>query len=449
MPIVYVHFASLPKKNRRSQDIEKKKKKKSIQEKMHLIVLLHGIDSPLGSANDLAHIESTINEIRWQGEQVHTLRSQCNVGETHKGILRCGRRLAHEIANYLSHHHHQKTNQRKERKEEDDSNLIVVDISFVAHSLGGLIARACIGWLHAHNLFACQKFSNSSSAAGEKERMKFGAWKFRPICYVSVATPHLGVRRVGFIWHAAKQFLQFYWFGRTIFELLLLDADTDVAVQNAVRRLGARHARERELLDAVRGHRRLPLLFVMSEPGTPFFDGLALFERRTLVAAVKFDMQVPYPSCALVEHNRYYVDDPKRQLDGSVAVQGFEAPLAEYLEKRALIDRRISASSEAMPSSSSSSSSSRVDALNDNAWQLSSDWPFHEMLYHPAMMRNLSTLAWRRIDVALDSLFSHDLLVAKPSLPFYSTERGKRICSLVANIVLYDHRQHSRIQSKL
>ena len=112
----------------------------------HLFVLVHGYQ---GSANDLRTIKSCIT-LNYPNHKF--LCSNKNLNETKEDILEMGKTLATEVKNFI-----------KEEIYHDS----LTKISFIGHSLGGLIIRAALPWL--------QEF-----------KPKFHL-------YMSLSSPHLGL----------------------------------------------------------------------------------------------------------------------------------------------------------------------------------------------------------------------------------------------------------------
>ena len=116
-----------------------------------------------------------------------------------------------------------------------------IKISFIGHSLGGLIIRNCIGKLEKNNFFD----------------------KIKPNLYVSIATPHLGVYSISNIkWYLAK-----YAIGQTGKELLMEDSEN--------------------------------IFMEMSKPNTPYIDGLNKFNKKILYGNIEGDNTVSFESSCI------------------------------------------------------------------------------------------------------------------------------------------------------
>lgn len=118
----------------------------------HLLVLVHGI---MSSPSDWTYAETELK--RQLGRNFLIYASSSNsFTKTFSGIDGAGRRLAEEVLNVV-----EKIESLKK-------------ISFLAHSLGGLFTRYAISVLYS---------SDTGKLAG-----------LEPINFITLATPHLGVR---------------------------------------------------------------------------------------------------------------------------------------------------------------------------------------------------------------------------------------------------------------
>jgi hypothetical protein len=112
---------------------------------LHLIILVHGFE---GNSNDMRVIK---NEIALINPSIVFLSSQTNQDDTGNDLFQMGNKLAIEVESYI--------------KEWNDG-LIFKKISFIGHSIGGVIIRSALPHL-------------------EKFKDKF--WM-----YISLSSPHLG-----------------------------------------------------------------------------------------------------------------------------------------------------------------------------------------------------------------------------------------------------------------
>ncbi|GFY80670.1 alpha/beta-Hydrolases superfamily protein [Actinidia rufa] len=147
----------------------------------HLVIMVNGI---VGSAADWRYAAEQF--VKKLPDKVIVHRSECNYSKlTFDGVDRMGERLAGEVLDVVK------------RWPE------VRKISFVAHSLGGLVARYAIGRLY--ELFPKMETTGLSGNCSSREHLNkltqhpekhFGARiaGLEPMNFVTFATPHLGSR---------------------------------------------------------------------------------------------------------------------------------------------------------------------------------------------------------------------------------------------------------------
>ncbi|KAK6159133.1 hypothetical protein DH2020_006447 [Rehmannia glutinosa] len=143
----------------------------------HLVIMVNGI---IGSFHSAFSISSAA-DWRYAAEQfvknlpdkVIVHRSECNPSRlTSDGVDKMGERLAEEVIDVIRHWHG------------------VHKISFVAHSLGGLVARYAIGRLY--KLPAKMGYSGLLPGYCSNGEPNIGG--LEPMNFVTFATPHLGSR---------------------------------------------------------------------------------------------------------------------------------------------------------------------------------------------------------------------------------------------------------------
>ncbi|KAI4371770.1 hypothetical protein MLD38_010082 [Melastoma candidum] len=147
----------------------------------HLLVLVHGI---LASTSDWIYVEAELKRRLGRNFLIYSLNSLSNVSfqvsRTFDGIDAAGRRLADEVAKVV-----QKTDGLKK-------------ISFLAHSLGRLFARYAVAMLYSpKSSTSVQPNSSASSKSStlEKPSIEPGLIAgLAPVNFITLATPHLGVR---------------------------------------------------------------------------------------------------------------------------------------------------------------------------------------------------------------------------------------------------------------
>ncbi|KAG9154205.1 hypothetical protein Leryth_000675 [Lithospermum erythrorhizon] len=133
----------------------------------HLVILIHGI---LGSSSDWKFAAEQF--VRMLPDKVFVHCSERNMAMlTLDGVDVMGERLAEEVLEVIS----RKPGLRR--------------ISFVAHSVGGLVARYVIGRLYRPS--SVENGEDLSADAGKSKETIAG---LEPMNFITVATPHLGSR---------------------------------------------------------------------------------------------------------------------------------------------------------------------------------------------------------------------------------------------------------------
>ncbi|XP_078157748.1 lipid droplet phospholipase 1-like isoform X2 [Carex rostrata] len=206
----------------------------------HLVIMVNGLG---GSPNDWKFADEEL--VKRFPDKVVVHRSQCNTAKlTYDGVDRMGERLADEVRSVV------------------EKRRGVTKISFVAHSLGGLIARYAIGILYSHE---------TVSDGSLDEELKGRIAGLEPINFITSATPHLGSRG-----HKQLPFL----FGISILER--------TAVETAHLIIG-RTGKHLFLTDQDDG--KPPLLVRMTEDqdDIKFISALRAFKRRVAYANSSYD----------------------------------------------------------------------------------------------------------------------------------------------------------------
>ncbi|XVF34265.1 hypothetical protein REPUB_Repub18cG0044500 [Reevesia pubescens] len=147
----------------------------------HLVIMVNGL---IGSAADWRFASEQF--VKKLPDKVIVHRSECNYSKlTFDGVDLMGERLAQEVMGVV-----------KRRPE-------VRKISFVAHSLGGLVARYAIGRLYEHSskLGQSDLYANSLTEEHKKSSMQYlkppcedKIAGLEPMNFITFATPHLGSR---------------------------------------------------------------------------------------------------------------------------------------------------------------------------------------------------------------------------------------------------------------
>ncbi|KAL2248559.1 UNVERIFIED_CONTAM: putative lipase ROG1 [Sesamum indicum] len=226
----------------------------------HLVVMVHGI---LGSASDWKFgAEQFVKRLP---DKVFVHCSERNMARlTLDGVDVMGERLAEEVLEVIK----QKPGLRK--------------ISFVAHSVGGLVARYAIGKLYRPPK---RGTGEELSAASCNEASKGTIGDLEPINFISVASPHLGSRG-----NKQVPFL----FGVTALER---------AAGHLVHWIFRRTGRHLFLTDDDEG--KPPLLRRMVEDNGeyPFMSALRSFQRRVVYSNVDYDHIVGWRTSSIRRNN--------------------------------------------------------------------------------------------------------------------------------------------------
>ncbi|KAG9159476.1 hypothetical protein Leryth_011019 [Lithospermum erythrorhizon] len=146
------------------------------EEPDHLLVLVHGI---MGSPSDWTYFETQLKGQLGRNFLIYV--SSCNTyTKTFTGIDGAGERLAEEVMQVVK--------QTESLKR----------ISFLAHSLGGLFARYAAAVLFRPDILAdqCDDVADSTcvNSRASKHSSKGLIAGLEPIDFITLATPHLGVR---------------------------------------------------------------------------------------------------------------------------------------------------------------------------------------------------------------------------------------------------------------
>jgi hypothetical protein len=181
---------------------------------------------------------------KYPKEKLHILVAKRNTGSfTYDGIETGGERVTTEIEETL-----QSLEEQGER---------VTKISIIGYSLGGLVARYCVGLLHSRGWFD----------------------KLQPINFTTFATPHLGVRTPLLGWH-----------------------------NHVWNIMGARtlsmSGRQLFMIDNFRSTGR-PLLSILADENSTFISGLRMFKNRSLYSNIVNDRTVAFYTSYIARHDPF------------------------------------------------------------------------------------------------------------------------------------------------
>ncbi|PSS21071.1 Lipase [Actinidia chinensis var. chinensis] len=234
----------------------------------HLVIMVNGI---VGSAADWRYAAEQF--VKKLPDKVIVHRSECNYSKlTFDGVDRMGERLAGEVLDVIK------------RWPE------VRKISFVAHSLGGLVARYAIGRLY--ELFPKMETAGLSGKCSSREHLNeltqhpdqhFEARVagLEPMNFVTFATPHLGSRG-----HRQLPFLC---------GLPFLERSAPQTAHLIVGRSG----KHLFLTDNDEGKRPLLVQMVNDSNDVKFMSALRSFKRRVAYANANYDYVVGWRTSSI------------------------------------------------------------------------------------------------------------------------------------------------------
>ncbi|KAK7290476.1 hypothetical protein RIF29_04925 [Crotalaria pallida] len=226
----------------------------------HLVVMVNGI---LGSVTDWQFAAEQF--VRELPDKVYVHCSERNVSRlTLDGVDVMGERLAEEVLGVIQ----TKPNLHK--------------ISFVAHSVGGLVARYAIGSLYRPSV---REPLEDSCNTGNKEDSMGTIGGLEAMNFITVATPHLGSR-------GNKQVPFLY--GVTAFEKI---------ASSVIHFIFRRTGRHLFLTDDEEGKPPLLNRMVQDYDGQHFISALRTFKRRVLYSNVEYDNIVGWRTSSIRRNN--------------------------------------------------------------------------------------------------------------------------------------------------
>ncbi|KAL5705951.1 hypothetical protein ACHQM5_024174 [Ranunculus cassubicifolius] len=237
-------------------------------EPTHLVVMVNGI---IGSAADWKYTAKQFL-IRYPHDIVVHCSERNSSMMTFDGVDIMGERLAEEVTSLVNH-------RPKLQK-----------ISFVAHSLGGLVARYAIGRLYRENITKEPDEGNGDCAPeGSRnpivlEKLKGKIAGLEPINFITIASPHLGSR-------GHKQFPAV----GTLRILEKLAHNTSWMLSKTGRHL--------MLTDKKNGKPPLLLRMVNDSEDLKFMSALHSFRRRVAYANSRFDFVVGWRTASIRRKN--------------------------------------------------------------------------------------------------------------------------------------------------
>lgn len=266
-------------------------------------------------------------------DKVIVHRSECNPSRlTFDGVDRMGERLAEEVMDVIKHWEG------------------VSKISFVAHSLGGLVARYAIGRLYrlsSKTESASLPSYNSNWEAKNAATHEASIGGLEPINFVTFATPHLGSR------------------GHKQLPLLCGLPFLEKSASQTAHWIAGRSGKHLFLTDNDDGKPPLLLRMVNDYDDLHFMSALHSFKRRVAYANANYDHVVGWRTSSIRRQNEL----PK----SNVLMNDMKYPHIVYIERGITEDGT---------SKASSSVGTQVIDLEEE------------------MIRGLNQVSWERVDVS-------------------------------------------------
>ncbi|WJX25297.1 hypothetical protein P8452_14353 [Trifolium repens] len=234
----------------------------------HLVIMVNGIT---GSASDWRYAAEQF--VKRLPDKVIVHRSECNSSRlTFDGVDTMGERLAEEVLSVV-------------RRWPE-----VQKISFVAHSLGGLVARYAIGRLY-DNSSKLERVGTSISCFNE-EKTEYSKQCLKQICeakiaglepmnFITFATPHLGSR------------------GNNQLPLLGGLPFLERRASQTAHLVAGRSGKHLFLMDSDGGKPPLLLQMVDDSDDLKFMSALQAFKRRVAYANANYDQMVGWRTSSI------------------------------------------------------------------------------------------------------------------------------------------------------
>ncbi|EEB09747.1 lipase [Schizosaccharomyces japonicus yFS275] len=207
----------------------------------HLVVLTHGMHANLTA--DMLYLNESIKQAAQAVDEPVVVRGfSGNTCETEKGVRYLGARLGKWLLDIVGW--------------KSSSFPRYSHISLVGHSLGGLIQTFAAGYVHAHT-------------KGQFFKV------IHPVHFVTLATPWLGESGE----HPS-------YVGRILSYGVIGKTGQDLSLMHTSHKVDPR-----------------PLLLLMSDPASPFYQALSFFKHRSLYANTANDYVVPFGTSAMEPHS--------------------------------------------------------------------------------------------------------------------------------------------------
>ncbi|MCO5594338.1 hypothetical protein L7F22_048368 [Adiantum nelumboides] len=304
----------------------------------HLLVLVHGI---LSGPSDWNYVVSELKK-RLSGQFLIYASAANSFVQTLSGIDVAGRRLAEEV------------------KEVIQRNPGLEQISFVGHSLGGLFARYAIAVLLDST--ETESLINEEKQSSETPARRIGGLK--PVNFVTLATPHLGVR--------GRRQLPFL-FGVSFLEKLAAPLAPYLARMTG---------RQLYLLDEKPS--QPPLLLCMAEDreDLQFLSALGCFKFRSCYANVSYDHMVGWRTSSI----RRETELPKLSKQ---SIKGY---------KHVVNVTHCPSVHKSMPTFQPESAEAKEAAQKVSGSELAVKYYYEKM--EEEMIRGLQQVSWCKVDVS-------------------------------------------------
>ncbi|KAH3761215.1 serine esterase, DUF676 protein [Pelomyxa schiedti] len=367
----------------------------------HVVVLCHGLQATyVDPKEEFRALLSALKDNCPVDTDFRILTCEANSGlwKTLDGVDVGGQRIANEIEQFVLKLRNSPdsassvsvtttTSSSSSASNSDSAAAVVtaaapIKFTVIGHSLGGLFARVAIGLLFQKGYFGTL---------------------LEPIAYIAIETPHLGIRRPPTApWNVkcVDWYVQTMRWTRTVSQLSIQDN-----------------------IDQV------PFLAQLTTPGSMWMNGLSLFKSRLVISNIGWSPQVPHTSSSLRSAFPYDRKCFDSQASGVFYSHcGFPPALAS-----SLFSCPESSHSLAPPTTATTNGEFISDSLS-------------ELLFLPSMLHNLQTLHWRRLDISINSVLAHVLMIAKPppiightALHDAGMKQGRWLVDVISKSVYFDH----------
>lgn len=335
----------------------------------HLVVMVNGI---VGSAADWKYAAKQFL-IRYPHDVVVHCSERNSSMLTFNGVDKMGKRLADEVTSFIT------------------TRPGLQKISFVSHSLGGLVARYAIGRLYSQNIPGLPDEGNRDSSPEESrspvvvEKSKGTIAGLEPINFITFATPHLASR-------GHKQL-------PVVGSLRALEK-----LSHNTSWLLSRTGRHLMLTDKGNGRPPLLLQMVNDTEDLKFMSALQSFQRRVAYANARFDYIVGWKTSSIRRQNEL----PKLQHnpinEKYPHIVNVEPPTPVNFEQEVLLKEKMKKTSD----------------------------------MEEFMIKALTRVSWERVDVSFrgskQRFFAHNTIQVKSSC--MHSDGADVICHMIDNFHL-------------